>query len=278
MARRNLYDILNMQAFDPEKEHIKLKNMFERETIGATGYSCFRYINNECFRYFPDRGRYLSLEEMKKAIDNYAFTQKIDALDHFLLYCEFLKFVIEQNLQINGGMSFAHTMFDAQMELIDEQMERVLGDSNHEWLQRKDGSFIVVDKNPIAINAAGIVPDDNASIKIMEYNHFSLKGDIDGKKAILKELGDIIEPILDSKEWKGSAYTKLGSDAGFLLNNFNIRHNNVEGANKKEYISKLSSEELERWYDKTYDCILAVITMNEQIKINAEIKKVKEQI
>ena len=109
----------------------------------------------------------------------------------------------------------------------------------------------------------------------MEYNRFSLKGDLEEKKVILKALGDVVEPILKSNEWKGCAYKQIGDDTRFLLNNFNIRHNNMDGTNKKEYLSTITPEELERWYDKTYDCLLAVIILNEQIQSSAEIKTVK---
>ena len=47
-----------------------------------------------------------------------------------------------------------------------------------------------------------------------------------------------------------------------FLNNLNLRHNNLEGKNKKEVVASISKEELEMWYDKIFDMILSVLQIN----------------
>lgn len=276
MIRRTLYDILNMQNFDAAHELRKLKEMFEKEKVayirGVGSCSFYNCISDEWFRHFPDRRRYTSLYELQSDMKRICMFLHYDSLNELLLYCEFVKFVLAQCMMSREYASFS---FIENARILEEQMERILEASNHQWLCQEDGSWIVIEKNPVALEVAEIVPDEKTSTKILEYNHFELKGDIEGKKAILKSLGDAIEPITKTKEWKSSAYTSLGSDVGYLLNNFNIRHNNTEGVHKKNYISEMPTEELEQWYDKTYECILAVIILNEQLKTGAEIKRVK---
>jgi hypothetical protein len=68
-----------------------------------------------------------------------------------------------------------------------------------------------------------------------------LTGDIEPKE---KELEDI------DKITKTNLY--------FLLNNLNLRHNNIEpdGKNHKALVADMNQTELESWYDETYQFIL----------------------
>lgn len=277
MIRRTFRDILDMHGFNAGQELAKLIKMFEEESVvyvrGKGNLSFYECITDTWFRHFPNRRYYTSLDEIKREMNTTANLLRYDNMYRLLLYCEFVKFVIEECIK---SMEYATFSMRDTASILEEQMERILDASDYQWLCLKDGSWIVVEKNPVATEAAEIVLDETEAIRILEYNHFTLKGDIEGKKAILKALGNVVEPIIKSKKWIESAYKQIGSDAGFLLNNFNIRHNNMDGANKKEYLSTITPEELEQWYDKIYDCVLAVIILNEQIQTSAEIKTIKE--
>ena len=42
-----------------------------------------------------------------------------------------------------------------------------------------------------------------------------------------------------------------------MLNNMNIRHNNIsEGKNYKDAVSKMNESTIEEWYDETFQLIL----------------------
>ena len=71
--------------------------------------------------------------------------------------------------------------------------------------------------------------------------------------------------------------SKLEDDVLALLNNLNIRHNNcMEGdKNYKEIVAKMSKDELENWYDETYQlCLLAFLELDnvERTKKVSELK------
>ena len=101
------------------------------------------------------------------------------------------------------------------------------------------------------MTAAAEIVESKLAYEIIQYNHHLLKGDIEKKRRILKVLADKIEPM--RTEFKKQQKNKeLESDIGFLLNNMNIRHNNLEGKNAVDYVKELSDEELEEWYDETY--------------------------
>ena len=58
----------------------------------------------------------------------------------------------------------------------------------------------------------------------------------------------------------------------------NIRHNNIEGKNAVEYVKNLSDEELEEWYDETYQMLLLCFLEYDNIERSKRIIKLKEII
>ena len=103
------------------------------------------------------------------------------------------------------------------------------------------------------------------------------KGDLDKKRKILASLGGYVEPTLKSRVLQNSGYKQLESDIGFVLNNFNIRHNNKTGAKAQDYIISCSDKELEGWYDKAYNMLVAVIIINEHISVQQELAEIKSK-
>ena len=70
-------------------------------------------------------------------------------------------------------------------------------------------------------------------------------------------------------------YGKLKNDISFMLNNFDIRHNNRSGKNAKEYIANIPDDELEIWYDKAYQLMISVINLADCQQIKKDIELVK---
>ena len=108
------------------------------------------------------------------------------------------------------------------------------------------------------------------SFNNIKKQHDKKKGNIDKKRKIWCAIGRYIEPILKSNELENNGYKQLEKDAGYLLNNMDIRHNN------KDVIIEMSPKEQEVWYDKTYHTLLMVITMDNQIDISNDIKALKK--
>jgi hypothetical protein len=113
---------------------------------------------------------------------------------------------------------------------------------------------IIIENNPAATAAAEISKKDIA-VRIMQYNHYLLKGDISAKKDIILALAGDIEP--QRPELK-TIHSSVETNLFFLLNNLNLRHNNIEPEDKnyKEIVADMNQTELESWYDETYQLIL----------------------
>ena len=105
-----------------------------------------------------------------------------------------------------------------------------------------------------------------------------MKGEPDEKKAILLQLASLLEPrrkILEEID------KKLANNLFFMFNNVQIRHNNCDSTDKGKYrevVDKMSSDELEQWYDETYQmCLLAFLEID-NIDRSERVDKLKEQI
>ena len=115
------------------------------------------------------------------------------------------------------------------MKTILQNIFTILDKTNYELHEIEGNKFIIVEKNKATSQAVEIVTEEAIAINLIEYNHFQLKSDLQGKKKILLILANYIEPILKSRKLSDGGFTNLQSDLGFVLNNFNIRHNNKEG-------------------------------------------------
>ena len=136
----------------------------------------------------------------------------------------------------------------------------------------KEEKVILVERDSAAFAVADIVEEELA-FKVIEYNHYLLKGDLDKKRNILKALADKVEGFRDNLN------KSLFSDFGYLANNINIRHNNLEGKNKKEYLLNIANEELEDWYDETYQVmLLCILENNYKTSITNKIKEIKGKV
>ena len=117
-----------------------------------------------------------------------------------------------------------------------------------------DSVFVrLVPTDMVAVEIASQMPKD-VSIKTLMYRHRSMIGNIREKKYVLKLLGDQLEPQRDSIDNRD-----LESAIFSILNNMNIRHNNVCKGDKnyRPFVGGLSAQKLEAWYDRLYRMMLA---------------------
>ena len=141
---------------------------------------------------------------------------------------------------------------------------------------KQDNLTIFVPISQPAIVVAEMLPSP-LSYKVIEYNHHSMKGDMDKKEATLMLLANQLEP---KRAILKSLNKSLEDDLFYLINNIHIRHNNTDSDSTKykKAVADMSKEELEKWYDKTYDiCLYAFMTID-QANRKTEIKELKERL
>ncbi len=124
------------------------------------------------------------------------------------------------------------------------------------------------DNAAIAVAESDLISEE-ISYKLIYYNHYSMKGDIEAKKQTIIQLAGSLE---GKQAELSNINSVLKDDLFYLFNNLNLRHNNVDPSAKKKYkayVANMDDEELEYWYDETYQmCLLAFMSIE-----NAERKK-----
>lgn len=270
--RMNLYDLLSQREFNAQREYIALWKLFcveESVIYNRYHYSLLKYIDMEYFRELPFRGSFCSLSDLLEAL-RFGNRSIIDT-DRLFLFSELLIAVLSYPCPI------VPTGFESQKKTILGNIGYILERTNHEVWNDENNRAIIVEKNKLTTIAAEVVSDKAVAFDLIEYNHFAIKGHLDEKKKLLTSIANYIEPILRSNVLQNVGYRALQSDAGFIFNNFHIRHNNKEGTTKQDYIASLSDSDLEEWYDKAYEIAMAVIIVNDYLSIHAEIDDLKRQ-
>lgn len=271
--RRTFFDLLKNSKVDVNFDLQKLNNLFIQECCfhRRKSYSLHDLVAENFVKYYKRREHFLSLHELLNAI--YLECFNISKFDKYFLYAEMYVDLISilDNLD--------NQEIESQKNIIKTQIERVISSLGYKFIVIDDRQ-IIVENNVFANEAAQAVTefaDIKEALSILEYNHFSNKGNIERKKEILKKIADLLEPwrkplnksselkdLLKSNNDKIQALEKLF----YMYNKFNIRHNNED-----QMLTGLSNQEIESWYDKIYTMSLFVILGKDVAQILADFNK-----
>ena len=278
--RRNIFDLMNDKEIDVSREYIRICKLFERDCFYedyGSEITMSSYIEEEFFEDWDRRGRYISLADMFSSLkikNNVGLRE--NTVECLLLYIEVIINLIEMSglKNVKKSCDIYYKCNWKIYKLLQENIERLLEDLNYEVKVLSDKTLIIVEKDMLLSAVAETNP--NVSDKVIEYRRFILKGKIDDKREILNLLSNEIEEM--KLIFRGTTYSNLMDDVQFMLNNFNIRHNNLNGKNKKEYVSNLDSDKLERIYDQIFDMILGLFVIDKYLKNKNNIDELKRLI
>lgn len=286
MTRKNIFEILKdkWNIIDEVKRIFTLLNTDCINVHYSGNKTIIEFVNEYCFYDWKNRYSYLNIEDMAKdlniKLDEDEISSNLESIE-ILKYLEFARNLImlcDSKLFIDNEKDdrdrYKYTYYQ-EYTVLKENINIVLEHLNFSTkLLKKEEKIILIEKNSSAMAVAEVVDEDTAC-KVIEYNHYLLKGDIDKKKEILLQLANKYEGIKNSIK---SLNKQLDDNIGFMLNNMNIRHNNKSGKNRKEYISKMRKDTMEKWYDETYQMLLLAFLLNEQNDRNKKISQLKEKI
>lgn len=251
--RRNFAQVLREGKIDIKKEYEKLYDMF----YFSDDYreESLENIISENFEQITFRGTCISLDDFN---DTYGFcfeSQPRDfVLDDLISFCEYYYNLVSD---ISEG-----DFYTPDKDFYISHVTKVIDAIGYMFAQ-EDGFTIFVPKDnaAIAVAESELIPQA-VSYKIIAYNHHAKKGDLEAKRQILLALSDLLEPKRKDLE---SVDKQFASDLFYALNNFNVRHNNVDptGTKYKKAVAELSEAELEQWYDEVYQmCLLAFMRLD----------------
>ena len=237
MKRIPFSQVLKNTKIDIRREYARLYNMFFLHKIRESKNKCIT-LREFCAYYFinlPFRGTCISMIDFDDFYGYHFEENPIDFnLDYLVSFCEY-----SYNLTFHSEKYAYYGVYTQevlpQMQCYISQLKEVIEAIGY-MSNIQDGITDFVPKDQAAISVAEIV-DPNLSYKVIEYNHHSMKGDIERKRATLIVLADKLEP-LRSKLKQASA--SLESDLFLLLNSVNVRHNNSDSSGNK-YISYVAA-------------------------------------
>lgn len=312
MVRQNYFEFIESMRFDAKKEIDIVKKILQ-EDIYIKNYktNLQEFFSDGYKKYYPveKKGQHVTFEEKFTVIyQRFTGVDCLYTVFEFILdlYSEIInkdKFAInyvtskelEEIDDYSGWIPETEDEFEIWAEVrdhtslidqYDKLCERILyslDKTNHEWKTLQDDNIIIVEKNVYASEVSQIVSETNIedAIKVLEYNHFSNKGNIQRKKEILISLANYLEPLRDElnafeelKEvMKVNGKKIIAVEQLFgMYNNLGLRHNN-----DKQYHLNMNDEELEQWYDDIYTSTLFVILSMDESRILSKLKTLREE-
>ena len=259
---------------DYYKEINKFIRLFEEETIHTDIYynsvSIAKYINEMFFRKLDLSTNFVSLfdllAEIKKEINVNCFV-------------EYAELILSISAQLKNKEYYSYSdkeSVEEQLSLIIKVIEFDLEKLNleYQFINNDAGCVaIILPKEALVESVIEDVEDQNISRGIIEYKSIKMEGNVDEKEKLLCSFGKYIEPLLKNDELK-EKNKRLFDDVSFMLNNFDLRHNNKDTNEQKYYRATLKDRE--KWLDKLFIEILFVIKSEQESNIHKELSNLRK--
>lgn len=283
MGRKNIFEVLKANN-GIEEDVERIEHLFSSEPLlndnrnyRNQDYTLKKFVDYFCFDDWKNRGHCIDMEDFLKTVDYRAYCRraKLGDIDAFFGFVEIVfncwkraELYINAEDNIDYYSNFYH-LYDIMVDCLSHYNYTAVYDESTEQV-------LVIEDNP-AITAVAEIAEPQLSLNVLKYNHYTLRGNIDKKKSILLALGAGLEP---KRKILAGINSTLEDGVFFMLNSLNIRHNNLSPGNKhyKEFVSQMSNETLESWYDELYQMVLLAFLELDQIERNSKVKALKANI
>lgn len=288
MVRKNYFELIQNMEFDAEKEFdiiskfISEKENYSNILVRPNTFSLRQFFNTNFASYLHQRNiQFTSYDEVEKY-----FKERLDGLDSLFTYIEFivdLYSYLSKRRNVSDLILYPTTSLESTYSEVKKRIDYSLNATNHELLELANGRRIIVEKNVYASEVSQIISETSVqdAMKVLEYNHFANKGNVQRKREILFSLALYLEPrraelnsyeglkdVLKVNNKKIIAVEKLFE----MYNHLSVRH----GKPEEQYNDNCSDEELEQWYDDIYTSTLFVILSLEEARILPKLAQARE--
>ena len=286
MTRKNYFELIQDMGFDADKEFEMISKLISEKrspsSITLSLISLQNVFNVNFILYLKYRKiQFTSYDEVNKYFKN-----NMNGTERLFSYIEFIidlySFLKKNTGKMNNSDRYNYYLISNSFREIEDRINYSLDKTNHELIELDSGNRIIVEKNIYASEVSQIVSETSIqdAIKVLEYNHFANKGNIERKKEILISLATYLEPfrdeLNDSEELK--EVMKVNNNKKIIAveqlfnmyNNLGLRHNN-----SKQYHLEMTEEELEQWYDDIYASTSFVILSLDEARILSKLKTLR---
>lgn len=287
MARKNIFEQL-AGVFDYQNELQRIDTLLtDKKGISVNEGGCAKhytvsvtqFVDDFAFSKWKNRSRCVDCRDMCEALDLLDFVDGVyddPTEEEFLSYLEYAANILNLVQRVKSNNSFVFKC-EKPYHMAKENVDICLNWLNFEAKDfDKQEKTLVVQKNAATTAVAELV-DEELAYEIIHYNHYLLKGKVDSKKKILIKLGGDLEPR--RAEIK-SINKELEDSIFFMLNNLDLRHNNVSKNDKnyREFVANMEKDTLEGWYDELYQMILLAYLELDQKERILRVQELKNNI
>lgn len=266
--------------FNLYQEYRKIeKYLSEVKTIDGieADYTYEEYFNRFCFKKWNLRGTFFDVYEMRRMLGiSKKSISYIDLTDEqlldFLQYALNILFMVFENVYNNSRYNFYNIeTFDMVIANIDYLLERFNCKVSED---EKTKEVFLEYRDDIAAVVGSDYPEIHVSIS--EYKRIDICGNLTRKSEILCTLYKTLESI--EHALKANNFSKIYEDTKFLFNKSGIRHCVEDDKIACETFLKMNENELEEWYDKTFDMFLTCMVLAKYTESIQDIRNLKRVI
>lgn len=262
----HFYELLANTEINAKDEVIRFERLLNKPCdIGL----CLRDVFNKNILKLPAtiRRNCSSIDEMFETcmVDSWSISKK--RIDKLVLYIEILLTILKSLKKDANGLR----PLPDYVKMILANAEYVADILNCEIKECKETVIIVPRKDELILAEKSLAKrTPELALDVWRYEHRSMNGNLDQKRLILQELGSAVEPYLKNMN------SSLRDNVGFLLNNLNIRHNNVNGSKANSFAKSLNASDLEGWYDRTFELLLQTIIVKNHEPVMKEVDSLRK--
>lgn len=239
---------------------ILTKDDFEEGYQYKTFYSVF----DDIFDMWPLNNNFVYLDDMLKEL-KLLETTNYDTIRFYLqdeqsCYA-FLQF-------FKNAFSFAldhfikNQRYTQRIRGLLNKLDTIADKANLQFIYYRDKQYFKLAEIKSLTKSIAEKQKPEIAVKMYEYHLLDNKNNIAKKREILLALAHETEVITKTYTKTSGDIYDLYDNLDFALNNFNIRHNNVDGKKKQDAFVQLNDTEVLELYDYTYDLIVAVLNQN----------------
>lgn len=272
----SLYDeYLKIEYLISENKVIGTFNQFGKRI--PPQYTLEQYINELYFSGWNLRGTFLSITEMRTGlgISKESITKESISEDVFL---DFIQYVANVTMQVSltistckvayiGDKNYTSMIFQNIHLLLEHLGTQLLLDKN-------TNEVFIAYKDDLGTSVSHTYPEIAGSLS--EYKKIDNHGDLKRKGEILCTLFKYLEA--EEPKFKGTTYKGLCDDTTFLFNKIGARHWVEKDHIASKTFLTMSPDELELWYDRTYDMFLSCMVIANYLSIKGEIETIKRTV
>ena len=281
--RKSIFDLVS-ENINIEDEVKRILTMAEDEYIlcvDEISYKkLFKFVDEYCFKYWNYRGHFINVDDYLKALDYTSLKRRASQdVDSLLTIIELIyNFWNLSQQEFDDSEKGYDLKWSGNYYHLKDVMDDILQQYNHTAFINEDKDCVLIIEDKEVVTATAEILPSAMAFDVIKYNHRSLQGEIELKKAILISMGAELEP--KRKELQ-TINKQLSEDIFFMLNNVNIRHNNRSKKDKakyKEYIAKMNKTRLEKWYDELYQMMLLAFLLLDNVDRMDKVRELKEKM